>query len=422
MNRRDFLFGSTAAATAGSLSLARSAHAAGSDQIKIGLVGCGGRGTGAAANCLSVPDNIKLVAVADAFEDRAAGALGQLKRKFGEKVDVSQDRVFTGFDAYKSVLQADIDMVLLVTPPGFRPMQYRAAIEAGKHVFMEKPCCVDAPGFRSLMETNKMADCKNLKVAVGLNTRHTLRAVETVKRVHDGAIGEPMLLRAYCNNAGVWVRPRQPGQTEMQYQMGNRYYCNWRCGDLIVEQTVHLIDAANWLKDAVPIEANGMGGREVRKGKDHGQIFDHHFVEYTYADGAKMYCQARHIRGCFSLSSAMAHGPKGEANCRGTITGENAWTCEDPSPSGHQQEHDDLIAALRKDQPYNEGYYGATSSMTAVLGRMATYSGQIVRFEDAVANGPNEGPERFAFDADPPVLPDPQGNYAVPMPGQFKPY
>ncbi|MBN2473349.1 MAG: Gfo/Idh/MocA family oxidoreductase [Pirellulales bacterium] len=425
-SRREFLKGSTAAlastALVGGLSIARTAHAAGGDEIKIALVGCGGRGTGAAVNCLSVEDNLKLVAVADAFEDRAKAALQQLQTRFGGKVDVPEERVFVGFDAYRGAIDSGADLVLLVTPPGFRPMQYKAAVEAGKHVFMEKPVCVDAPGFRSVMETNRAADQKNLKVAVGLNSRHTPPCVETVKRVHDGAVGEILFERAYGNNPGVWVRPRTPAQTEMEYQMRNWYYFVWLCGDLIVEQHVHLIDLANWLKQDHPVEANGMGGREVRKGKDHGQIFDHHFVEYTYADGSKMFSQCRHIAGCANRAGTFAHGPDGVAATNGTISGKRPWQYTGPKVSGHQQEHVDLIEALRKDLKYNEGWFGATSSMTAVLGRMATYSGKVVAWDEAVEKGPDEMPKALAFSAEPPVLPDAGGNYPVPVPGVYQPY
>ncbi len=425
-SRREFLKSSTAAVAgtvlAGSLNVARSAHAAGGDQIKIALIGCGGRGSGAASDCMHVPDDIKLVAVADAFEDRARNALKGLKTQFGDRVDVPEDRIFVGFDAYRKAIDCSADLVLLVTPPGFRPMHYKAAIEAGKHVFMEKPVCVDAPGFRSVIETNKLAEQKGLKVAVGLNMRHTPPIAETVRRIHDSAVGAPAFLRCYGNNAGVWVRPRTPDQTEMEYQMRNWYYFNWLCGDLIVEQTVHMIDASNWAKGDHPVEANGMGGREVRKGKDHGQIFDHHAVEYTYADRTKLFCQCRHIPGCFNSSEVVVHGPHGVASLRGTITGKNPWKYAGGRVSGHRQEHVDLIEAIRKDKKYNEARYGATSSMTAVLGRMATYSGQVVHWDDAVAKGPDEMPERFAWDADPPVMPDENGNYPVPIPGVFKPY
>ena len=419
-SRREFLKGSTAAlapaALAGSLSIARSAHAAEGEQITIALVGCGGRGTGAAANCLDVPDDIKLIAVADAFEDRAARSLQTLKSRYGDKVDVPPDRVFVGFDAYKQAIGCGADLVLLVTPPGFRPLQYKAAIEAGKHVFMEKPVCVDSPGFRSVMETNRLADEKNLKVAVGLNSRHTPPCVEAVKRVHDGAVGKISFERAYCNNAGVWVRPRKPQQTEMEYQMRNWYYFVWLCGDHICEQHVHNLDVCNWIKGGHPVEANGMGGREVRKGKDHGQTFDHHAVEFTYADGSKMYSQCRHIPGCWNCVAEFAHGTRGAGSVTTVARG----------PSPFDQEHTDLINAIRKNEKYNEGWYGATSSMTAVLGRMASYSGKVVRWDDAVKQGPAEmiyeNHDQLTMQSTPPVVPDANGNYPVPVPGAYKPY
>ncbi len=428
-SRREFLRQSSAvaagAALAGGLTIARGAHAAGGDTLKIALIGCGGRGTGAADDCLRVPDQIKLVAVADAFEDRARRAAQALKTQFGEKVDVPPDRIFIGLDAYQKAIGCGADAVLLVEPPGFRPAHYRAAVEAGKHVFMEKPCCVDAPGFRSLVETNKLADQKNLKVVVGLNTRHTPSAIETVKRIRDGAIGAVKFLRAYGNNPGVWTRERKEGETEMEYQIRDWYYFVWLSGDLNVEQHVHALDLANWANgDQHPVEANGMGGRQVRKGNHVGHIYDHHFVEYTYADGTKLFSQCRHIANCWSQGGVHVHGLKGEADGSGQITGENPWKYRGPNVSGHKQEHVDWIGFIRRNEPHNEGHYGATSSFTAVLGRMATYSGQVVRWDEAVAKGPNEMPESLAWDAKPRVLPDKDGSYehAVAVPGVYKAY
>lgn len=424
-SRRGFLKRSSllaGAAVAGSTMLGRSVHAAGSDWIRVALIGCGGRGVGAARNCLDVEDNIKLVAVADAFADNAGRAAESLKKAYPAKVDLPADRIFSGFDAYQKAIQAGVDLVLLVTPPGFRPLHYRAAVEAGKNVFMEKPVCVDAPGFRWVQETNRLAEQKGLKIAVGLNMRHTPSYQEVVRRVQEGAVGPISMLRCYGNNDGVWVRPRKPGQTEMEYQMRNWYYFVWLSGDVIVEQTVHMIDAANWAKGAWPVEAQGMGGRQVRTGKDHGQIFDHFAVEYTYSDRTKLFCQARHIPGCFKSGEMAAHGPLGVASSTGSIAGSRPWRYAGPKVSGHAQEHVDLIAAIRKGDKYHEGWYGATSSMTAVLGRMACYSGQVVRWDDAVAKGPNELPQQFTFDAEPPLRPDAAGNYPVPMPGVYKPY
>ncbi len=426
-SRRDFLKQSAAAGAvlAGGLSVARGAHAAGGDLIRVALIGCGGRGRGAAANCLNVPDNIRLVAVADAFEDQARAARDTLKKKYGDKVDVPDERIFTGFDGYKQAIAADADVVLLCTPPGFRPMQYEAAVAAGKHVFMEKPVCVDAPGYRSIMKANKLADEKKLKVVVGLQRRHDPGTIETVKRIHDGAIGEIQLLRAYRHGAGVWVRPRQPGQTEMEYQMRNWYYFVWICGDQIAEMHVHHLDNISWvMHDEHPVEANGMGGRQVRKGKDYGHVHDHCAVEFTYANGMKFFSQNRQIPDCWYVAEQFADGTLGGSDCVTSITGKNAWEYRGEKISAQDQEHVDLIEAIRKDAPRNEGYYGANSSMVAVLGRMAAFSGQVIKWDDAVARGRNEMPSRLAWDADPPILPDENGLYehAVPMPGAYDPF
>jgi predicted dehydrogenase len=421
-SRRDFVKQSSLAAAgvtlAGGLSLARSAHAAGADQIKVALIGCGGRGTGAARDCLSVHDNLKLVAVADAFADRADRSLTMLREAFpgGGQIDVPKDRVFIGFDAYAHAIDAGVDLVLLTTPPGFRPIHYQAAVAAGKHVFMEKPCCIDAPGFNKLMAANKLADQKGLKVGVGLQRHHDPGYLKGVKQLQDGALGPLNFFRVYWNSDTPWIHPRRPQQTEMEYQMRNWYFFVWLSGDHILEQHVHNIDVANWIKGDHPVEANGMGGRQVRKGKDVGHIFDHHFVEFTYADGTKLFSQCRQQPGCCSAVGEYAHGAKGS----------RAVTLAAPrhGETPYFQEHADLVRAIRDNRKYNEGWYGATSSMTGVLGRMATYSGQVVRWDEAVAKGPDEMPEKFAWDALPKILPDKDGLYehAVPVPGVYKAY
>lgn len=410
-SRRDFLKGSTAAAAgvalAGGLSIGRSAHAAEGGALKAVLIGCGGRGTGAAANYLK-NENVKLIGVADAFEDKARGAANRYK--------VPEDMAFWGFDAYRKAIATDCDVCIIATSPGFRPIHYAAAVEAGKHVFMEKPCCTDAPGFNKLMEANKLADEKGLKVGVGLQRHHQASYIQGIKEIQDGKYGDVMFTRVYWNGGGVWVRGRRAEQTEMQYQMRNWYYFVWLCGDNICEQHVHNLDVGNWVMGDHPVEANAMGGREVRKGKDHGQIFDHHFVEYTYADGRKMYSQCRHIRGCWGNVSEAAHGTKGNGGVSARARGNNPL----------DQEHTDLIAAIRNNQKYNEGWYGATSSMTAVLGRMASYSGQVVRWDDAIEKGPAEmiyeNHDQLTMNSTPPVVPDEHGNYPVAVPGVFKPY
>lgn len=420
-NRRDFLKTTTASAAgislAGSLSIARTAHANSTDTLKLALIGCGDRGRGAVNNCLRSCKNIKLIAVADAFADSANNSLGFLKKHFGERIDVTPDRVFVGFDAYEKAIAADPDIVILATPPGFRPIHYAAAIKAGKHVFMEKPCCVDAPGFRSLMESNKLADEKNLKVVVGLQRRYDTSYIAGIKKIHDGEIGNLVLLRALWNGGGIWFRERKPGQTEMEYQLRNWYHFVWTCGDNICEQHVHNLDVCCWAKNDYPIEANGMGAcvqryknRDPKKGM--GQIFDEHFVEYTFKDGTKLYSQCRHIPNTFSNVSEEAFGTKATTNCRSGASKGNPY----------ELEHIALINAIRNDEKLNNGWYGAKSSFTAVLGRMATYSGKVVKWSDAEKYGPSELPQKFAFDADPPSLPDKNGCYPIPVPGVYQAY
>ncbi len=420
--RRDFIKTSAAistAAIAANLGIARTAHAAGSDEIKVGLVGCGGRGTGAAGQALSTEGKVKIVAMADAFGDRLNGAANQLK-KFGDKFGVDDGSKYVGFDAYKKVIDRDdINLVVLATPPGFRPIHFEYAIAKGKHVFMEKPVAVDAAGVRQVLAAAKAADEKKLKVGVGLQRHHEAHYIETVKKVQDGFIGKVIALRAYWNDGGVWVRPRQPGQTEMEYQMRNWYYFNWLCGDHICEQHIHNLDVANWVMDDHPVIAQGMGGREVRKGKEYGEIFDHHAVEYTYKDGTKLFSQCRHIRGCRNEVAEHVHGEKGAGNLSGSLklyTGEN-FGAKRGGKNGYQQEHDDLFDAIRNDKPFNEAYYGATSSMTSIIGRMATYSGKEIKWDDAM-KAPSIMPKSFAFDAQPPVLPDQDGHYPIAVPGQ----
>ncbi len=276
--RRQFLGSTATAASLAALTagIRTRAYAAGGDTIRLGLIGCGGRGTGAAAQALNACKRAKLVAMGDAFQDQLDRSVKAVAKEHPDRVDVPPNRRFAGMDAYAGVIGADVDMVLLCTPPGFRPLHYEAAVKANKMVFMEKPVATDVPGIRRMIAANEQAKQKNLMVAVGLNNRHQDGVRKIIQRVHDGAIGDVMFLRAYGNNDGVWVRPRQSGQSEMEYQMRNWYYFNWLCGDLIVEQTVHSIDLVNWAKGDHPVEAQGMGGRQVRVGPEYGEIYDHH--------------------------------------------------------------------------------------------------------------------------------------------------
>ena len=429
-SRRDFMKGSAAAVASaslvGGLSVARTAHAQGSDVIKVALIGAGGRGTGAVAQQMNADENVKLVAVADAFENRARGAVDNLKKQYKDQVDVPEDQVFLGLNAYKDAIAAGVDMVVLATPPGFRPVQYKAAVEAGKHVFMEKPCCVDAPGYLSLIETSKMADTKGLAVGVGLQRRHQPDYKDTIARIQDGAMGKVMFTRVYWNGGGIWNRRREDGMNEVQYQVHNWYHFEWLSGDNISEQHIHNLDIGNWVMgDQNPVEANGMGGctaRYLGGNKGTGQIFDHHFVEFTYADGTKMYSQCRHMANCYNNVSEAAHGTEGTSNCSGRIDGANEWRFSGKGVNGHQQEQTDLLATLRAGERYNEGYYGANSSMTAVLGRMANYSGKVVKWDELVAKGKAIVPAELSWDMEPPVTKNADGDYPIPMPGVYTPF
>ena len=424
LTRRHFLkttSGVVGGALIANLAAEKSAHAAGNDQLKVALIGCGGRGSGAANQALSTNANLKLIAMGDAFRDRLDSSLDNLKAQHKDKVDVSEDHKFVGMDAYKQAI-ALADVVILATPPGFRPFHFEEAVKQGKHVFMEKPVAVDGPGVRRVLAAAEEAKKKNLKVGVGLQRHHQPGYIETIKRLHGGEIGDIVAMRCYWNDGGVWVRPRQAGQTEMEYQMRNWYYFAWLSGDHICEQHIHNLDVINWVKDSYPVRCHGMGGRQVRTGKEYGEIYDHHAVEYEYADGSRLASQCRHIRGCWSSVSEAVVGTKGSCDVNSHIIrgpkGENVWRFRREGPHDpYQQEHDDLFAAIRNDTPYNEAFNGAKSSLTSVMGRMATYSGQVVEWEKALNSEINLAPDKFTWDAMPKSLPDKDGWYRIPTPG-----
>ncbi|MFP6613711.1 MAG: Gfo/Idh/MocA family oxidoreductase [Pirellulales bacterium] len=432
--RRQFLKTSTVVAAgtvAGTLAVPRNVHAAGGDEIKIGLVGCGGRGTGAAAQAMNTQAKtgpVKLIAMADAFEDNVEKRYKALSGNYKKQMDVPKERRFHGFDAYKKLMETDCELVILATSPGFRPLHFEAAVNAGKHVFMEKPVGTDSEGIRKVIEANKVAKQKNLLVQVGLQRRHEDRYKETIKRLQDGEIGDINFMRSYWNGGGVWVRGRGDlGKTysrklgEMEYQMRNWYYFNWLCGDHIVEQHIHNLDVINWLKAGFPVKASGMGGRQARKGVDHGEIYDHHAVEYHYADGSVMLSQCRHIRGCWNSVSEHAHGSGGYCNIGGaSITKKDGtkWSYGRGGGGGHQQEHYDLFADYRAGKRPNEGDYGAYSTMTAIMGRLCTYSGKELTWDQVLNSKVNLGVKDFtSMDDTPPLLPDPDGRYKIAMPG-----
>ena len=432
VSRRDFV--KTSAAVVGSFmatQLPRSASAfyPSDDVITIGMIGCGGRGTGAAVQALSTAQNVRLIAMADAFADQVEDSYNNITKEDADhaeavrgRVDVPAERRFAGFDAYKEVI-ALVDVVLIATPPGFRPIHFAAAVEAGKNIFMEKPVATDAPGIRSVLATAEKAKAKQLNVVVGLQRHYQIQYQNWIEHLQNGMIGDIVMSRVYWNGAGVWVRERKPGQTEMEYQMRNWYYFNWLCGDHIVEQHIHNLDVSNWAKQSYPVRAQGQGGRLVRNGPDHGQIFDHHYVEYEYADGSRMISQCRHMPDCMNRVTEAFHGTNGTAPRPGLIVSSSGHTLfehrgnNDPNP--YQVEHDELFAAVAAGEyRFADAENGAKSTFTAILGRMATYSGQNLGWDEALNSQISLMPEKFAWDADPPVMPDTDGRYPVPVPGQ----
>ncbi len=432
-SRRDFIRQSTV--IAGGLIAAPILSKAGilsaPKTIKIALIGCGGRGTGAITQALMSKQDVKLVAMAEAFRDvldtcyknitaddtsESTGVAGNLK----SKIDVPEERKFVGFDAYKKAI-ALADVVILATPPGFRPIHFEEAVRQGKHIFMEKPVATDPAGIQRVMAASVIAKQKKLNVVVGLQRRYQNSYRELFKR--KDMIGDITSAQAWWNNDGVWVRERKPGQTEMEYQMRNWYYFNWLCGDHINEQHIHNLDVINWFKGGHPIKAQGMGGRQVRKGKDNGEIFDHHFVEYTYADGSILNSQCRHIPGTMSRVDELLIGTKGKIHCdEAKITDHAGKTIyqfdKTNEPNPYQNEHDELFAAVAKNEyKYANADYGAESTMTSILGRMATYSGQIIEWDHAINSGLNLQPDAYDWNAMPKVVPNADGFYSSAIPG-----
>ncbi|MBI1367189.1 MAG: twin-arginine translocation signal domain-containing protein [Planctomycetes bacterium] len=429
-SRRTFIkqSGVLVAGAAIASSISRASYAAGNDTIKFALVGCGGRGSGAADQIMNSKGNVKLMAVADAFENKAQDAIKNLSRKHKDKIDVPNDRVFVGLDAYKKAIDAGVDLVVIATPPGFKTPQFEYAVKQGKHIFCEKPIATDAPGVRRFMAAVEESKKKNLMVGIGLQRHHEPRYIETVKRLHDGAIGDIIALRVYWDGNGIWYRNKMPGQSEMAFQCNNWYHFNWACGDQICEQHIHNLDVGCWVKGAYPVECNGMGGGEQRMGGDRtkSQIFDHTFCEYTFPDGTKMFSQGRHLQGGWQNVSEFAHGSKGTSDPSGWIKGENNWTFKGDSPGGHQQEQLDLIDALMRGEIYNEGEYGAKSTFTAILGREACYSGKVLKWDELLAKGTDlcPGIDTWTLDSAPPptARPDKDGKYPYPVPGQHNPF
>ena len=396
-------------------------------KLKISVVGCGGRGTGAAVQALRADKNVELVALCDAFEDRLERSLKAIIDELEGELDikVKDKNKFVGFDGYKKAIDL-ADVVILATPPGFRPQHFEYAVNKSKHIFMEKPVATDAAGVRRILESAKLVKEKKLNVVVGLQRRYQLSYLDILKQVRRGVAGKIISGTVKWNGHGVWVRKREPQQSELEYQMRNWYYFNWLCGDHIVEQHIHNLDVANWFLDEHPISAQGMGGREVRKGIDHGEIFDHHYVEFKYPSGAVIHSQCRHQPGTLRKVNEVLVGTKGVINLRNggvvTINDHNGNLLHKYDPkndiSPYQIEHNKLFKSIRSGGQIDDTEYGATATMTAIMGRMATYSGKLIEWETAMNADEKLVPDNLSWGSTAPVLPDNQGKYKVPVPGK----
>jgi predicted dehydrogenase len=385
-SRRGFIKASAASLAAAALA-SPPVFAGGSDRIRIGLVGCGGRGSGAAADCVRSCPGVELVALGDLFKDRLDSARRSLKHELpAEAFRVSDDTCFVGFDAYRQVIACDVDLVLLATPAHFRPIHLKAAVEAGKHVFIEKPVAVDPVGARSVIASSELAAKKNLAVVAGAQRRHDPRYREIMKRIHDGAIGELVGAQCHWYRGYLWSRERKPEWSDMEWQVRNFLYFTWLSGDCIVETLLHNIDVVNWAFGGPPASALGMGGRQVRTEAKWGSIYDHFAVEYVYSQGVRTLAACREMPDCVDRVSERIVGTKGVAYGHGVIEGENPYRYQGSVKSSpYVLEHVNLIESIRSGNPLNEGRRMAESNLTAIMGRMSAYSGQEVTW-DFVAN------------------------------------
>jgi myo-inositol 2-dehydrogenase/D-chiro-inositol 1-dehydrogenase len=431
-DRRDFL--AAGAAVAGTLTLSSQLFAGGSSSINVGVIGCGGRGSGALRNVLDADKEAKLAAVCDLNESKAKSTYEAVKKRQGDRVMATDDNVYSGLDGFKKLLaQPDVNYIILATPPGFRPMHLEAAVAAGKHVFTEKPVAVDVAGIRKCLDVAKQAQTKGLKIAAGTQRRHQAGYIETMKRLHDGEWGEILSGRVYWNGTTPWDHPRPKGMNDTRYQLHNWYHFVWLCGDHIVEQHVHNLDVANWALRDNPVKATGMGGRSNRRvgpPKDAGHIFDHFAVEYEYPNGVVVQSFCRQIDGCANNISEDFVATKGRVHTRpGEYTVNRKEIVGGAETDPYVQEHIDLIKAIRENKPMNELEQVTNSTFTAILGRMSTYSGKALKWNDVLhgvtsKRGGKEVheepwfedtmPKNLSLDVDVPVDP-------VPVVGRWKP-
>jgi len=389
LSRREF--GKSVAAAGVGLALpASGVFASVSDTVRVAVVGCGERGTTDIINCLRSAPGVKLVAMADLFPDRVEASLETLRREVPEQVEVDSDRIFLGFDAYERVLALDdVSLVMLLTPPAFRPEMVAAAVEAGKHLFVEKPGAVDPTGVRALIEASEKAEAKGLSLVVGTQQRYAPQYLELIRRIRDGQIGELTHLEAHwIGDMELWhYHDRRPEWTDMEWQIRCWPLFTWLSGDHYVEQLVHNLDVVNWAVDATPVVCHGIGGRQVRTGPEFGNIFDHFAVRYEYASGLTMFAMATQIRGITTRVGNVIHGTRGTAHVdRATarIDGDRPWEFDGEGSSGDLEMHAALIRSIREGEPINEGVRLAEATMTGVMGRMSAYTGRALKWDWAM--------------------------------------
>jgi myo-inositol 2-dehydrogenase / D-chiro-inositol 1-dehydrogenase len=414
VTRREFIRNATAATVAASVASTiglSGAYAAGSDEIRVGLVGCGGRGTGAAGNVLKAAPGVRIVAMADAFQDRLDTSRKALADEHPDIATVADDHCFVGLDAYQKLLQTDVNYVILATPPGFRHIQIEAAIKAGKNIFAEKPVAVDPAGVRHCFALADEIGRRGISMVAGTQYRHFEPYIESMKRIHGGSIGKVLAARAYYNTGELWIHERQPEWTELENQIRNWLYYTWLSGDHIVEQFIHNIDAINWALGGHPVRAIATGGRQVRTAPEYGQIYDHFAVSYEYPDAVFCAAMCRQQNGTDKKVANEFTGTTGEAFVLPTyyITGANPWKYEGDPNDMYVQEHTDLIASIRSGQPLNELKQVAESSLTAIMGRMSAYTGKTVEWDEALNSPESLMPDELKW--------GPMPTPPVPMPG-----
>ena len=418
VSRRAFMHTTAAASAAMAFPFGVRVH--GSDVIRVGIVGCGGRGTGAARDCMRGAEGVEIVAMGDLMADRLAQSRAELRKAvagnaaLAAKFKVTDERCFTGFDACEKVLASGIDLVILATPPGFRPAHLAAAVAAGKHIFTEKPAAVDAAGVRSVLATCEVARQKNLGIVAGTQRRHQTRYLETIKRLHDGGIGQIVSGQVFWNQGGLWSRDKRAEWSEAEWQIRNWLYFTWLSGDHIVEQHVHNIDVANWVIGAHPVKATGMGGRQHRTEPKYGHIYDHFAVDFEYPNGARVMSMCRQIEGTRGNVGEHFIGSAGRSDASTFIAGAHAWTnpAPDKETNPYVQEHTDLVASLRAGKPLNELKQLAESTLTGIMGRESAYTGQDVTWDQMLNANQRLTPPVIAF--------GPLGVPPVPMPGRTR--